>query len=29
LSLQSVVSQDELVMDDSGGHQFPDHLPAD
>lgn len=29
LSLQSVVSQDELVMDDSGGHQFPDHVPAD
>lgn len=27
LSLQAVVSQDELVMDDSGAHQFPEHLP--
>ena len=29
LSLKAVVSQDELIMDDAGRHQFPDHLPAD
>ena len=29
LPLQAVVSQDELVVDDTGGHQFPDHLPTD
>ena len=29
LSLKAVVSQDELVMDDAGGHQFPDHVAAD
>lgn len=29
LSLQAVVSQDELVMDETGGHQLPDHLLTD
>ena len=29
LSLKAVVSQDELIMDDAGRYQFPDHLPAD
>ncbi|MCH2180555.1 MAG: DUF952 domain-containing protein [Mariniblastus sp.] len=28
LPLSAVVSQDELVLEATGGHQFPDHLPA-
>ena len=28
LPLPAVVSQDELLLEATGGHQFPDHLPA-